>query len=342
MIFVTGGTGFVGAHLLRHLVEEDQRIVALKRPTGDTGYTRRVFETYSGDAGNLFHRIDWVEGDVLDYMSLEKPMEGADRVYHAAAMVSFDPGKREAVLQTNIRGTANVVNAALEQGVSRIVYVSSVAALDPPKEDHPIDEQQFGNLPTRYSAYAESKFQGELEIWRGVEEGLQALVVNPSVIMGPLAPADGPGGFFHAIRGGLPFYPGGITGFVDVRDVCRAITELTAKDLFNERFILSRDNYSYRYVFETIARVLNVKPPRRRLHPALTATGWRLEWLRAKLTGSPPRLTREMHQSAHRQVAFSNRKLKEAIGFQYTPIEQTIADTARHMKPSGPKKKSTP
>jgi len=332
MIFVTGGTGFVGAHLLRHLVYSHGKVLALKRTNSNTEYTRQVFQTYSDDPPNLFNQVEWVEGDVLDYDSLLEATPQVDTIYHAAAMVSFDPSSRQSMLETNIRGTANVVNVALEHGIDRIAYISSVAALDPAKEDREVNELQFGNNPARYSAYAESKFQGELEIWRGVEEGLKAVVVNPSIIIGPLAPEDGPGGFFQSIRKGMVFYPMGVTGFVDVRDVCRSVLELMDRGIYNERFILSQDNHSYRHIFQTIARAFNTRVPGKRIPPFATALAWRLEWMRSKLFNGKARITREIHESAHRQVHFSNEKIRNAIDFQFIPIEQSIQDTVEYFE----------
>jgi nucleoside-diphosphate-sugar epimerase len=329
MIFVTGGTGFVGAHLLYHLASGKEQVLALKRETSNTDYTKAVFDVYEEDSRELFDRIEWVEGDVLDYEALKEYTRQADTIYHVAAMVSFESGHRKQMLHTNIQGTANVVNAALENGVERLVYVSSVAALDPPKGERPVDEQQFGNFPTRYSAYAESKFQSELEVWRGVEEGLSALVVNPSIIIGPMVPLQGPGGLFKTLRKGMSYYPTGVTGFVDVRDVVRAMLELSDRKVTNDRFILSQGNHSYQEMFRLIARAFNSKVPKKKLPPWVTAVAWRLEGVRAGLMGGSPRITREIHESAHRRVYFSNEKLVQTLDYQYVPIEQSVEDTVR-------------
>jgi len=332
MIFVTGGTGFVGAHLLRHLVSRHGKVRALKRANSNTEYTKRVFQSYPDDPPRLFSQVEWVEGDVLDYESLVNATHQVEAIYHAAAQVSFEPSQKRSMLETNIRGTANVVNVAGDNGIGRIAYISSVAALDPPKEDRVVDELQFGNNPTRYSAYAESKFQSELEIWRGVEEGLKAVVVNPSIIMGPLVPVDGPGGIFQTIRKGMGFYPTGVTGFVDVRDVCRALLELIDRGIYNERFILSQDNHSYRHIFQTIAQTFNTRVPGKKIPPFATALAWRLEWARSKVLNNKPKITREIHESAHRQVHFSNEKIRKAIDFQFIPIEQSIQDTVEYFE----------
>lgn len=330
-IFVTGGTGFVGSHLLYRLASEKRDVLALKRATSDTGYTREVFQTYGANSQELFDRIEWVEGDILDRALLLEVTPNVDKIYHSAAMVSFDPAYKRKMLETNVQGTANVVDAALENAVKEMIHVSSVAALDPPKGYRLIDEQQLGNFPVRYSAYAESKFKSELEVWRGVEEGLKAMVVNPSIIIGPAAPLDGPGGIFKAVRKGMRYYPRGVTGFVDVRDVCRAIMALEDQDLFNERYIVSEGNHSYRYIFQTIARAFNSRMPDRRLTPAATAAAWRLEWLRSGIMRSRPRITRELHESAHRKVYYSNKKIANALDFHFIPVEDSICDTVSHF-----------
>jgi nucleoside-diphosphate-sugar epimerase len=327
MIFVTGGTGFVGAHLLYHLASRKEKVLALKRKTSNTNYTKAVFGVYEEDPGELFERIEWVDGDVLDYESLTEYTRQADTIYHVAAMVSFESSNQRQMLHTNVQGTTNVVNAALENGVERLVYVSSVAALDPAKGEQPVDEQQFGNFPARYSAYAESKFQSELEVWRGVEEGLPALVVNPSIIIGPMVPLQGPGGLFKSLRKGMGYYPGGVTGFVDVRDVVRAMLELSDRKVINDRFILSEGNHSYQEMFRLIASAFHSKVPKKKLPPWVTAMAWRLEGLRAGLMGDSPRITREIHESAHRRVYFSNEKLVHSLDYQFIPIEQSVEDT---------------
>jgi len=317
----------VGAHLLYHLVSRDEKVLALKRETSNIDYTRKVFGIYGEDQQQLFDRIEWVNGDVLDPEVLTEHTRRADTIYHAAAMVSFRSSDRKKMLHTNVQGTANVVNAALENGVERLVFVSSVAALDPPKGEHPVEEQQFGNFPTRYSAYAESKFQSELEVWRGVEEGLTAVVVNPSVIIGPMVPLQGPGGLFTSLRKGMRYFPGGVTGFVDVRDVCRAMLALADRNLANDRYIVSEGNHSYKEMFRLIARTFNSKVPDKQLPAWVTAMAWRLEGLRAWLVGGNPRITREIHESAHRRVYFSNNKLVQSLDYTFIPIEQSVEDT---------------
>jgi nucleoside-diphosphate-sugar epimerase len=331
MIFVTGATGFVGAHMLYHLVKADKKVLALKRPSSDTNYIKQVFQTYGDGEEALLDKVKFVEGDVLDYQELldiEYPIE---RIYHLAAMVSFSKRDREKMMKTNVYGTSNIVNFALEKGIPEVAFVSSVAALDPLNEEQRITEENFGNNPERNSNYAKSKFQSELEIWRGVEEGLKAYIINPSVILGPGLKADGPGRFFKTIEKGLGFYPTGITGFVDVRDTCRIMLSLVDNDIYNERFIVNEGNYSYRKLFNLIAKVYQKKFADKELKPSWTELLYKLDWFKTFLTGRDRLITKELHKSMHNKAKFSNEKIRSELKYEFMPIEQTIQDSIEHL-----------
>lgn len=331
MIFVTGATGFIGAHLLYYLISGGNEVVTMKRPSSNLQFVKDVFKYYTRDYEDFFSKIEWIDGDILEYQTLLEATQKADEIYHGAAMVSFDPGDKYKMLNTNIRGTANVVNAALENGVQRVAYISSVSALDPAREDKVITEEFFGNFPRRYSNYAESKFKSELEMWRAVEEGLNAVVVNPSIVLGPCIPLKGPGRFFQVIKKGIGFYPSGMTGFVDVRDVCSILIKLMQKDLINERFIVSEGNHTYKELFQLIAEAFQSKIPQREIKPFVTDIAWKFERIRSKLFMQKPRITKELHQSAHKQVRFSNEKVKNMLGHQFISLQQSIDDTVRSL-----------
>ena len=331
MIFVTGATGFLGAHLLYHLLKANEEVLALKRPTGNLSYIKNIFSTYGEGEEKLIDKVRFIDGDVLNYQKLLEIDHPIERIYHLAAMVSFSPGDKEKVLTTNVYGTSNIVNLALEKQIPEIVYVSSVAALDPLGEDQRIEEENFGNNPERNSNYAKSKFQSELEIWRGIEEGLKAVIVNPSVILGPGLKTDGPGRIFKTVRKGFGFYPSGTTGFVDVRDTCRAIMELVQRNFYNERFIVNEGNYSYRKLLGSIAYYYNVTPPNKKLKPTWTSFFYKLDWLKTFLTGANRLITRELHRSMHNKSKFSNDKLKTRLNFDFIPIEKTIQDSIDYL-----------
>ena len=327
MIFLTGGTGFIGAHFLYHLLSKGEEVLALRRKSSDLKYIEKVFSTYSDNYQSLFKKIKWVEGDIDDYSLIYNSLEGADTIFHLAATVSFDPREQYRMMMTNIQGTSNIVNAALERKITRLVHLSSVGALDPVKQGKETTEENFANNPKRASRYSESKFKSELEVWRGIEEGLEAVIVNPSIVLGPGIPMKGTGQLFHRIKKGISYYPRGITGFVDVRDVCKATLELLSKEIFNERFILSEGNYSYKKIIELISKEYGKTPPQKELSPFVTSIAWKAERLRTKILGGKPEITKEIHNSANNQVYFSNNKIKDRLNYSFIPIEQTIKDT---------------
>jgi dihydroflavonol-4-reductase len=337
MVFLTGATGFIGAHLLYHLVNQGYDVIALKRPLSDLTYVKRVFSFYAFDPELIFNRVHWRTGNILDYENLLEISRDADEIYHLSALVSFLPGDRHKLLQTNIQGTAHVINAALEHGTRKLAYISSVAALDPVREHQVITEQDFGNLPQRYTNYGESKFQSELEVWRGVEEGLNAVVINPSVVLGPFMPLKGPGALLKVIQKGISYYPRGMTGFVDVRDVCHVLLRLMQENIINERFIVSEDNHTYKDLFQMIAEKMDSKIPHRELNPFITNMAWRVERLRSFLLHQNPLITKELHQSAHQKVRFSNEKIRKTLGYQFIPLQRSIEDTLVCMNNTGQK-----
>jgi len=330
MIFVTGGTGFIGAHFLYHLLNKGEEVLALRRHSSDVNYVKKVFSTYTNNYKPLLDKLTWAEGDIEDYYLLLRHLDQVNVIFHLAALVSFDPGDRYKMLATNVRGTSNIVNAALEKGVPHLVYLSSVGALDPVKKEDYTTESNFANNPKRASRYSASKFKSELVVWRGIEEGLNALIVNPSVVLGPAIPKKGTGKILTNIQKGLRYYPAGITGFVDVRDVCKATLSLYNKQIFNERFILSEGNYSYKKILQLLSNEYGNNPPEKILSSKLTSLAWKLEWLRSKIFGGKPRISKEIHNSAHNQVYFSNEKVKERLQYEFIPIEQTIKDTVAY------------
>ncbi len=334
MILITGGTGFIGAHLLYYLVKRGTEVLALKRSSSNLDYIRKVFSSYVGesDAKELFDQIEWVEADITDYSQLLAIEPIPDFIWHCAGYVSFDPAEKNKIFKTNIGGTANVVNYALEKGIGKLGYISSVAALDAVADGDYVTETHFGNVPQRSSAYAESKFKAELEVWRGIEEGLDAIIVNPSVVIGPGFPDGGISKILERGKKGLKFFPAGKTGFVDIRDVCRVSLMLDEMKIYNERFILSENNYSYQKLFEFINEDFGHNPPKKYLRPWLTALAWKLERIRSTLLNSSPLLTRETHHAAHNQVLFSNMKIREQLHYEFIPVRDSVSAMVSSVK----------
>jgi len=321
-IFVTGGTGFVGSYLLRYLVQQGyQNIKAVKRTNSSMALVAAIQD-----------KIQWIEGDILDIPFLEAAMEGVTHVYHCAAVVSFEPKAAEKMKEVNIEGTANMVNMALHHQVEKMLYISSVAALGTSKPKEWQDEQTKWKEDKNNSNYGKSKYRAEMEVWRGIMEGLNAAIICPSLILGSGFWNSGTGNIFRLYGNGFPFYAAGIGGLVDVRDVARAAIQLMESDIKEERFVVSGENIAYQDLFTQIAIAAVVKPPAYPINSLLTGIGWRLEWLKSSLTGIPPTITRESARSAANQTYYRNQKLIDALNFQYTPITQTIQETVKQFK----------
>lgn len=321
-ILVTGGTGFLGSYLLRYLVQEGYtRVRALRRTSSSMDLVVDIAD-----------QIEWVECDVLDILGLEDVMKGVQQVYHCAAIISFDPRDFDEMRKVNVDGTANVVNAALYANVEKLVHVSSIAAIGRTKESNTVTEDTKWQRGSYNSNYAISKYLSENEVWRGMAEGLNIAIVNPSVILGSGRWDDGPLKFFKLGWKNFPFYTKGTTGFVDVRDVIRFMILLMTSDISGERYILNAENLTYHTIMNEIAAHLNKKPPTVQVTPLLQQLAWRVEWLRATLFGIKPFITREVARTAMRSFFYQNDKSLAHFDFEYTPIRQTIAETARQFR----------
>jgi dihydroflavonol-4-reductase len=321
-ILVTGGTGFLGSYLLRYLVKEGKNVRALKRATSSMDLVKSIED-----------KVEWVEGDILDVFSLDAAMQGIEEVYHCAAVVSFDPREAEKMKKINVNGTANVVNLALQNGVKRLLHVSSIAAVGRSKETPQVNEKvMFARSPMN-SKYAISKFLGEQEAWRGGAEGLEVVAVNPSVIIGSGYWHSGTNGFFNQIQNGLKFYPTGITGFVDVRDVARAMVLIMDSGITEERFLLNSENLPYSTFLNWIAEDLGKVKPSIEVTKLIEELAWRFAWLKSKLTGKSPFLTRETARNSSFQFHYENDKFLKAFpDFKFIPMRETTRETAGQYK----------
>jgi len=329
MNFVTGGTGLVGSHLLYDLLSRGEKVRALKRSSSNIEQVRKVFSYYTSEADDLFNQIEWVDGDVLDFYSLKEALEGTDHVYHCAAIVSFDAKKREQIIQNNVTGTANLVNACLDQRIKKYCQVSSIAAIGKSEISGTITEEGQWQNSKNKSAYSISKHLSEMEVWRGIAEGLNAVIVNPSIILGPGNWNSGSSKIFSTIYGGLRFYTKGVIGYVDVRDVSKAMIMLMKSDISGQRFIVSSENLSYEYVFKIIASNLGIKKPDIYARKWISELGWRIAELRESIFNKPALLSRENARTAHKTSYYSSQKLIDHLDFKLIPIEQSIKDISR-------------
>lgn len=328
MILVTGGTGLVGSHLLFNLLNKGYKVKVLLRPTSNKENISRTFSFYTQNPSELLKNITWVEGDLLDLQSLEAALDGVTRVYHTAAFVSFKKKDKATVLQTNIGGTANLVNLCLERGIEKFCHVSSIGALGQSEPGMAITEDLLWKPSKNVSAYSLSKYHSEMEVWRGITEGMNAVIVNPSVILGPGDWTNGSPLLFSLIDKGFDYYTSGVTGYVDVRDLVNVMVQLMESDIVNERFTVSAENLTYKQFFDYVATALNKPIPQKQLARWKAELLWRLEAALGMLTGKSPRITKETTHIAYAKSFYDSTKLTKTIGYSFTPIEQTIRNVA--------------
>ena len=338
MILVTGATGLVGSYLLFELLKSDEPIRALLYNQKSLERTHDIFESLGGDAKSMVDRVEWIKGDVLDVMLLAEAMQGIKKVYHCAAIVSFEPADHDNMMKINVEGTTNVVNAALEAGVEKLCHVSSVAALGRTENSDVIDEKSQFKTNRYNSKYSLSKHLAEREVWRGTAEGLNAVIVNPAIILGYGHPDKGSTKMFTTIYKNSLFYGQGINGFVGVEDVVRAMIGLMESDIVNERFVVSTGDFSYRDIFSMIARGFGKSEPKFPVPAPILEMVWRFEWLRSKLTQTKPLITKETARTSKGNYLYPSNKLKQALNFEYTPMEETISRTCQIMKSNMGKK----
>jgi nucleoside-diphosphate-sugar epimerase len=329
MILVTGGTGLLGAQLLLDLIPiaigTGKRVRALKRETSSLTTLNLLF----AENKNLLGNIEWVEGDVTDFFSLQEAMKGITEVYHCAALVSFLPRDRNQLMKTNAEGTAHMVNLALENRVEKFCYVSSVAAIGRAEEGKMIDENAVWKASKNNSNYAISKYSGEREVWRAMEEGLNAVIVNPTIILGAGNWKSGSSQMFGQMWKGFSFYSEGINGFVDAGDVSKSMIALMEKKSFGKRFIVVSENLSYRRVFDMVADGLEKNRPSIPVSKTMSGIGWRLEVLRASLMRRDPFITRETASSSQLQWLYSNAKIKKEIVVEFMPVKESVEKVAK-------------
>jgi nucleoside-diphosphate-sugar epimerase len=324
MIFITGASGLLGSSLIETLFEKHNDSSPLQIRAL---YRKQIPDIKFADI------IEWIEGDILDVVVLEEALKGVERVYHCAAIVSFDPRQKQKMHATNIEGTANVVNACIEAEVKKLLFVSSVAALGRIREEGAINETMNWSAATSNSEYGKTKYLAEMEVWRGIGEGLDAVIVNPVIILGSGDWNGGSSGIFKSVYNRFPWYTLGVSGFVDVHDVSNAMTQLMNSNITAQRFIISGHNTPYRSIFNLIADAFKVPRPHKKVTPLLAAIVWRLEAVKAFFTGSSPLLTKETTLTAQASVYFDNSKLLNALpDFSYTPLEETIYRVAEELR----------
>jgi nucleoside-diphosphate-sugar epimerase len=325
MILVTGATGLVGSYLVLHLIENNENVRAMYRNPKGIQKTKSLFKLY--DKESLFEKIEWIQADINDIASLELAFKNIEFVYHCAAFISFDP-KDEAILRkTNIEGTANIVNFCIEYAIKKLCYVSSIAALGDLKEnENTLTEFTEWNPEKYHSDYAISKFGAEIEVFRGQQEGLDTVIVNPGVILGCVPNLEewptGSGAIFLKTKKGMPFYTNGSSSFVAVDDVVSIMVQLMKSPISGERFIVMAENVSYKNLIFTISNALKTKPPQLLLSPWVLGIAWRLDWFFSTFLRVESQLSKALAESLNSTFLYSDEKLKSVFpDYQFQKIE---------------------
>jgi dihydroflavonol-4-reductase len=317
-IFVTGGTGFLGAYIIKNLVERNIPVRALRRSSKTPFFIPK----------EIFEKVEWVEGDILDVVALDEAMKGVDAVIHSAAIVSFSKHNRRQMYKVNVEGTENVVNLALENKLQRIIHISSVAALGRTAKTATVDEGKSWEENASNTHYAISKHHAEMHLWRGFAEGIRGLIINPSTILGYGNWNESSCAIFKNAYRQFPWFTRGVNGFVGVEDVAELAIRLLLSDLNQQRFVVSAENIEFRELFGLIAEGFGKKKPHREATPVLGEIAWRMEAIKSMLTGRKALLTRETAKIAHSKTSFSNAAVLQALpGFQFQPLKMVIKNS---------------
>jgi len=318
----------LGAHLLFRLAERGEKIRATYRTEARKSLCLKIFGYYSSNAQSLFDEIEWVECDLMEIIDVESAFEGIKQVFHCAALVSFHSKDRKILLKVNPTTTANVINQALESKIEHLVYVSSVAALGHETIDDVYDERTVWKDSPENSAYSESKRMAELEVWRGIEEGLSACMINPVVLFGPGPWKEGSMAIFHLVEKGFPFYPPGTNGFVDVRDVVEAMLIMAEKKCSGERYVAVSESLPFKTILEHIAEGYRRPLPTKAVKEWMLSSLALIHKVREFFGGSKASITKETVASALRKSFYSNDKIKRDLKVEFRPMAESIKEIA--------------
>ncbi|WP_405610120.1 NAD-dependent epimerase/dehydratase family protein [Polaribacter sp. Asnod1-A03] len=330
MILVTGGTGLVGAHLLYHLVKNEEKIRAIYRSEEKIEKVKEVFSFYR-DNDSLISKIEWFKADVTEVPSMIPAFVGVKKVYHCAAFISFNPKDYREMRKINIHGTAIVVNLAIDTKVDKICFVGSIASVGDSLNSGLITEENEWNKEADNSGYSITKFGGEMEVWRASQEGVDVVIVNPGVILGSGFFNAGSGKLFSQVSNGFKYYTEGITGFVGVKDVVEVMIKLMNSSIKNERFILVSENKSFKEIFFSMADAFGKKKPSIKIKPWQTTIFWRIAWLISLLTRKEPFLSKYSARSAHSISKYSSEKVKKSLSFQFETIDEVIKRVCKNF-----------
>lgn len=322
----------LGAHVLYELTSAGLAVRAAYRDEAKQALVAKIFSYYTDSPQQLLDKVHWVKADLMDISEVEDAMSGISEVYHCAALVSFDDRDDDKLMTVNPQTTANVVNVALDFKVKKLVHVSSVAALGRAAQGKPIDEKANWIESKHNSVYAKSKYLAELEVWRATEEGLNAVIVNPTIILGPGNWKEGSAAIFNTVAKGFKFYTEGLNGYVDARDVAAIMVKLMDSHISAERFVTVGENVSYREVFNQIADELDAPKPSVHAKSWMGNIVWRIEKMKSILFGGKPMITKGTARTSHQKNYYNSDKVRQELGFNFRPIKETIKDLSAFYK----------
>ncbi|WP_242092052.1 NAD-dependent epimerase/dehydratase family protein [Aestuariivivens sediminicola] len=325
MILVTGGTGLVGAHLLFNIVNKNEQVKAIYRQEESLKNVKQVFSTYTENYQTAFDKIVWVRADILDIPALDKAFEDITMVYHCAAFVSFETSKYHLLRRTNIEGTANIVNLCIDKGIKKLCHVSSISTLGQPTNGETITENVHWNPEGDNSVYGISKYGAEMQVWRGAQEGLNVVIVNPGVILGAGIWHSGTGQLFKKAHRGLSFYTRGTVPLIDVKDVVTIMIQLMERNIENERFILVAENWTYKRFLDSLSRSVKQGPPQILATEFMLNMVWKLDWIKHVLTGKPRKITKHIAKVLQKEKYYSSLKIEKTLDYTFVPIDKTVS-----------------
>lgn len=329
---VTGATGILGSHVVLQLLLQNKPVIAAKQKNSDIKKTGQLFSYYNQQ--ELFKKIIWKDMDITDVFSIEEALEGVDTVYHCAGCTSFNKRDRKQLFKINETGTANVVTACIEKKVKALCHVSSIAAINNLDHKDDLNEDVFWKTSGTESDYALSKYGAERQVWRGMEEGLNAVIVNPGVILSPGFWQQSSSRLFATVNRGNPFYTTGVTGYISAEDTAKAMIALTEGRHFANRYILIENNYSFKQILDTISTQLGKRKPFLHAGNFLLQIGRFFNYIASRISGKEQAITGAVIRSALGSKACSNTKVKKALGINFTPVEKEIIAICRLFKES--------
>jgi nucleoside-diphosphate-sugar epimerase len=331
MILVTGGTGFLGTRILAELAEKRTGIRAIRRPGSSLHLFNKVFRERFGENDMYRRNIEWVEGDVTDYYSIEDALLGVSRVIHAAGLVSFHQSDKEKMMEINAKGTENLVNACLYMDVQRLVHISSVAAIGRAEVTEKLSEKTVWKNSPANSNYAISKYAAEREVWRGCEEGLQTVILNPGIILGSGDWNTGTPSLFTKVWEGMPFYTEGSNGVIDVNDVASISVKMMLSDISGERYILVSENMSYLELFNAIAKALDKPVPVKKAGTTALRLAMLSDAFREAFGGRKALITRETVRNSMSKSVYDTSAIQTTMTYTFRPALETIQKTAQEF-----------